>query len=453
MSASATTTVLDFPMGANETSSYSGSSTHYIQGGCLFSTYDLTNGSTVYLGQLRDGVHNCGYRYINSEISYYDQRSVGYGKREITNGQVSANSYTTYGGYNILQSWDSGANNAAGYNVRNIISAIDVSYSYRIDSNNTHGFLDLPAISNGYALFGHRWFGFGAVGTQPRIERINDPIQPVYLDGHTPTSDELNTFWDFIDEHTYMSCTVSAPTSLTPSSFSNFWRAYNSDDCYILSYIPLSSSYTVNGDHITYIPALGDSYRWTATSGETLDTSGYFYFLGYSDTYRNNGSWNDDLKPFPIIDMLQYCETAAECAEWSNYVSLTATTRSSDLSTGGHGNNTEPVDNIYSNWFNIFSFGITFPFSLLFNQIDNGSGCSSIPTIGGMLGNPNAQYCSWWSSDIRNITTPIFQIGVIMLIFGFIISWLRSDTHPLGKSNPDSTNTNHGQLPFPTGGL
>ena len=74
---------------------------------------------------------------------------------------------------------------------------------------------------------------------------------------------------------------------------------------------------------------------------------------------------------------------------------------------------------------------LIFPFGTFISGFTN-SQCVSIPILGSWLGSgSNQQYCSWWSSSIRDVLTPIFAASSMMLLFGFIIHWLR-------KSNTDT---------------
>lgn len=72
----------------------------------------------------------------------------------------------------------------------------------------------------------------------------------------------------------------------------------------------------------------------------------------------------------------------------------------------------------------IFSFTVMNPFSPIFDLFAGG-GCRPIPTIGKMLNKPNATYCPWFPNNIRSILTPVLGISAMILIFGFVISWLK----------------------------
>lgn len=72
----------------------------------------------------------------------------------------------------------------------------------------------------------------------------------------------------------------------------------------------------------------------------------------------------------------------------------------------------------------IFDFNLSNPFAPIFDSFTNQQ-CVNIPTIAGWLHLNNSQYCSWWSQSIRDTLTPAFGIFSTMILFGFIIHWLR----------------------------
>lgn len=72
----------------------------------------------------------------------------------------------------------------------------------------------------------------------------------------------------------------------------------------------------------------------------------------------------------------------------------------------------------------IFNFNFSNPFAPILDSFTNQQ-CVNIPTIASWLHSPTAVYCSWWSESIRNVLTPVFGLASSILLFGFIISWLR----------------------------
>lgn len=91
-----------------------------------------------------------------------------------------------------------------------------------------------------------------------------------------------------------------------------------------------------------------------------------------------------------------------------------------------YGNNTE------SDWFtslvNQFQFSLANPFAGIFALFTDGDQCAHIPTIAGMLHAESDEYCPWFDSQTRNIVTPVVALSSAMLVFGFIIRWLGSDS-------------------------
>lgn len=72
----------------------------------------------------------------------------------------------------------------------------------------------------------------------------------------------------------------------------------------------------------------------------------------------------------------------------------------------------------------IFQFNLINPFEPIFDSFTNNQ-CVQIPTIASWLHLSSSQYCSWWPQSIRDVLTPVFGLFSTMLVFGFIISWLR----------------------------
>lgn len=91
----------------------------------------------------------------------------------------------------------------------------------------------------------------------------------------------------------------------------------------------------------------------------------------------------------------------------------------------------------------MFNFSVLNPFAPIFNMFS--SSCSvNIPIIAGWLNAPSTTYTSWWctSSKLQNIKstlTPVFSIAVAMLIFGFVINWLRNNGSGGGVQYEDNS--------------
>lgn len=72
----------------------------------------------------------------------------------------------------------------------------------------------------------------------------------------------------------------------------------------------------------------------------------------------------------------------------------------------------------------IFNFSIVNPFINLFNLFSDNQ-CVQIPTLASWL-NVNSNVCTPWASSIRTVLTPVFTIAGTMLLWGAVISWLKS---------------------------
>lgn len=74
---------------------------------------------------------------------------------------------------------------------------------------------------------------------------------------------------------------------------------------------------------------------------------------------------------------------------------------------------------------NVFRLDLFNPFAPIFEMFNPG-GCVSIPTIASWLHVDNPQVCPWFPDSVRSVLTPVISIASIMLLFGFVVKWLRS---------------------------
>lgn len=93
---------------------------------------------------------------------------------------------------------------------------------------------------------------------------------------------------------------------------------------------------------------------------------------------------------------------------------------------------------------NLFSFDFLNPFAPLFIMFGDNSECASIPIIAGMLGATETTYCPWFSSDIRNVLTPVLGLASMMLIFGFAVRWLGSSSGNMFEDSSREEVSNQG---------
>lgn len=85
-----------------------------------------------------------------------------------------------------------------------------------------------------------------------------------------------------------------------------------------------------------------------------------------------------------------------------------------------------------TNWFdsikNLFTFNLFNPFAAIFNMFNDNDSCTQIPILAGMLHSNDTEYCPWFDVSTRNILTPVIGFSSMMLLFGFVISWLKSSS-------------------------
>lgn len=81
------------------------------------------------------------------------------------------------------------------------------------------------------------------------------------------------------------------------------------------------------------------------------------------------------------------------------------------------------LDGIFDSLAKFFKFSVVDPFSYLFSMFSDDS-CVDIPIIASMLSS-SPHVCSWWDSSVRSVLTPVFSVGSTMLLWGFVVSWLK----------------------------
>lgn len=84
-----------------------------------------------------------------------------------------------------------------------------------------------------------------------------------------------------------------------------------------------------------------------------------------------------------------------------------------------------------------FKFTVLNPFAPIFDLFTAGDRCVQIPTIAGMLHAPDDEYCPWFDATTRNIVTPVVAISSVMLVFGFVVRWLGSDSGNMFADGPN----------------
>lgn len=75
----------------------------------------------------------------------------------------------------------------------------------------------------------------------------------------------------------------------------------------------------------------------------------------------------------------------------------------------------------------LFNIQAINPFSAIFNLFQPQNSCVRIPIISSWLRISNLQICPWFPATVRNTLTPVFGVSSIMVLFGFVVRWLRKD--------------------------
>lgn len=85
------------------------------------------------------------------------------------------------------------------------------------------------------------------------------------------------------------------------------------------------------------------------------------------------------------------------------------------------------LESATENQLDIINFNLTNPFEALFDLFRPPDSCVNIPIIADLIHSPTSVYCSWWSSSVTSILTPVIGLSASMLLFGFFIKWLKGE--------------------------
>lgn len=413
---------------------------HSLFGGCFFQSYD-----GYYYGSLLNDIDNCGYRYVNNHLSAVSSDSdkkvgeshFGFNRDRIT----SDGSAVRKGGYNILNTWDSSVINEYGQHAYNTLNNIRLTFQScppSGQSGNCVDGLNLRSNIDGYAIFIYAFKPVdgmsGSAGTVPRIESVGSGFNLYDNSGNYINTDDFN-YSEYADSISsslvWGGFTSSYLENLIPTdlSFMNLGDDYQ----YLIGSIPTFSDKYLKTTTLHFYPARGISYDWDL-GGHRLGLDGYFNFLTYQmgGSYKNIGTTLDQFSFSDARFAISICSDSTECDYYSNFDSLYKSIHESSLSSP---NPSTGSSNLFMSWFNVFNISFIFPFKSLFTSFSDNN-CVNIPIIAGMVNSSSSTYCSWWSSDIRSVLTPVFNMISLMVLTGFIVHWLseKSTTINIGGS-------------------
>lgn len=399
-----------------------------LWGGCHFRSMEITreNGSSLnaYLGDnFNNAYHSsymCGYGFNNQdEFTWFSDDSAFANEVAFSDGVYTPDFFQSMtGGY--IRNWGNFNDSPYASNTRNVIKRLHLHFDDTLTitpSSSSELSVYMPFVF----VYDNVNGDLGASGMLPRIDKLLSDITFLKTNGDSLSSTDLtaleNQFYNSVNSSLNLTC-GAVPDNI-PSDF-----VLDNNHCYVYGSFLLNAGYTYYFDDIVLTPSLPATYNYSF-EGSLINDSFRYDFLHYSDLDYTTGAFNttSSLELGYFRFYMKMCMTESECQNYANSFESQAQNRINNTTGGFNGSGDT---NLFMSWFNVFNFGLVFPFTTFFNAFTDSQQCVNVPIIGGMLHNPNATYCSWWSSSIRSVLTPVFSIASIMLIFGFIMHWLRN---------------------------
>lgn len=398
-----------------------------IMGGCHFRTVNLNmaNGASItpYLGDnfgLNES-HMCGFGFgADDSFHWFDDTSAFTNEITFNNGIYTPDLYQSNSTY--MRHWSqANATSDKGANTRNALRDFHLIFDNSLiitPSDSTETSVYMPFV----IVYDNSAGDLGASGMLPVINAVASDIDIYKSNGDSLSNNDLqlakNIFYNSVNSSLNLTC--GSVSSNIPNSFT-----LENNHCYIYGSFLLNHEYKYYFNDIVFSPATNTTYQYSA-GGNTFTETYRLNFLHYNDfDYKTSGDayYTDYLELGYFRFYMKMCLTESECQTFANSYESQVQNRN-NVSLGGF-DNASGDTNLFMSWFDVFNFGFVFPFRTFFEAFSDSTNCVTIPIIGGMLHNPNAQYCSWWSNDIRSVLTPVFSLSSIMIITGLIIHWLK----------------------------
>ena len=235
---------------------------------------------------------------------------------------------------------------------------------------------------------------------------------------------------DYLDDNIY--ATIKSDYGITNEAD---WE--NNNFYYFLAFLPTYDySWAYDGSVNIYCGEKCDSVYPSTLSfdpvfGIPQSEGAYTHsYIGLSNVYNNT---DDKVSTFNNMSALHFkCLTTACKTEYNTIASSVAELHNQNW-TGW----IDSAQNPGQSWFSVFGFNVLYPFQSLFTSFTNDR-CVDIPIIASWINAPENRYCTWWSNDIRNTLTPIFSSISVLLLFGFIMSWLKGSSSNAFRDNDTS---------------
>lgn len=391
----------------------------------------------------------CGY-YIghgsdnDGQLTWRDSAASGSVNFDYSGNITSAN------GSSDVVSYSLNNDDYISKNFRTIINQIS-STGFDVANLNSNYFTIQPAV-NGEKYQDYIFLSFFRV---PENVVWSGLTPSIVLDEQSDISLTGSALADFYkDIYASTSITMGYPSDELPTDLKNYLALYKQyhnvedweDYCFIISYIPrYSVSYnlrriayrvdtqlvqnnidTTLGCFNEFLTGLGNGCSPNNSTYPKLN----YMFLGRS--YTKNNAWSVE---YLINDLntIRFNCVSGSCSDQSiitakNSIAL----HNKSISGWDWGGNNG------SSWFDVFKINTLFPFSSFFSSlIDNR--CVDIPIIASWLYNTESHVCTYWPENIRSTLTPVFMSLATLLLFGFIVSWLKGNSNSLASDIPSDT--------------
>lgn len=388
-------------------------------------------GNILYSDSQSNG---CGYYQNSGGLNHYaDSDTPSY------SGNITFNldgSINNIGGSftNVFSTSISDYDSYLGYNFRNSVNG----FSFTFDSSD-HQMYSIPDTQDEkfgkYQIF-TIWKEGDSVIPSHLIPSLVNP-NPIHTNNQSFTESELETFINDIystsvygyDPKGYVSSDFYNQLVQDFGIVNNDWSEYRFFGFFLpqynFAYNLRDLSFSVRTDLVqnTLVGKLEfhKYYVGIGASSANLPKVNYMYL---SPSYYKASNTYQGLRLFDSISDFRsygiYC-TDQDCID-SN-ASLVSKYQTEHNNSVGSFENLQ-TSNPAAGWFNIFNFGLIFPWSTWFDGFTNNS-CVDVPNIASWLHTNQSHYCTFWPANIRQSLTPIFNSISLMVIFGFVVSWLK----------------------------
>lgn len=433
-----------------------------IYPGCLFDTYNLnpfpsnpSQNVSVLLGTNRfdpdefvstNPLKNCNFTLVNrsgqgSSLFVSNDSSNTYG----------ANNYISYNGSVLSSRTYSKLSGSSAMNCSSCITTSKVNFYngiHNIDvmtlgSGSTADRIVIPAYpSDVFEGFAHYILEFDMPSVSQNVGLQFQMLNSSFVrDPNSIISD--NEFNSYLINSIV---TSTGDPSLYIDGFSDIFPNYvfSSQPDYVHYYIVGSVPMDGYVDGVGLETMLGDTTTGRTIHFEAMDSSHYSnYIVGNTDlsdygfpfftvirspSYGfSNTNFDGSLKFINPKFTITWCEDSSSCDKSVDFMETLTSINSRDTNAANINQNNGSSDTSFNFWDNIFMFGLTFPFNSMFNLFSNPGNCANIPTIASWVHSSDSTYCSWWPSNVVSTLTPVFGVVSLMVLFGFIVSWLRGD--------------------------